>query len=63
MRSMINFIQLNQNILNDNFKIIDNQIWENLCDLTKKCNENNNNNEIISFINNLSIEYNVDKKK
>ena len=66
MRSMINFIQLNQNILNDNFKIIDNEIWENLCDLikeNKKSNENNNNKEIISLINNLSVEYNVDKKK
>jgi len=67
MRSMINFIQLNQNILNDNFKIIDNEIWEKLCDLIKENKQNNNDNknnkEIISFINNLSIEYNVDKKK
>jgi len=68
MRSMINFIQLNQNILNDNFKIIDNEIWEKLCELIKEGKQSNNNNannskEIISFINNLSVEYNVDKKK
>ena len=61
MRSMINFIQLNQNILNDNFKIIDNDIWEKLSDLIKK--NSINNTEIISFINNLTLEYNVDNKK
>jgi len=63
MRSMINFIQLNQNILNDNFKIIDNKIWEKLCDLIIESKQNNDNKEIISFINNLTLEYNVDKKK
>jgi len=63
MRSMINFIQLNQNILNDNFKIIDNQIWEKLFDFIKENKKNSESKEFISFINNLSIEYNVDKKK
>jgi len=66
MRSMINFIQLNQNILNDSFHIIDNFIWENLTNLIINNNDNDNDNDIffvVNYINELSIQYNFDKKK
>lgn len=65
MRSMINFIQLNQNILNDSFNIIDNVIWENLTSLIIKGDKNENDDIIfiLNYINDLSIQYNFDKKK
>jgi len=59
IRSMINFIQSNQNLENEMLKIIDNDIWDELLNkLIKK--------EKIEIINNLihsiSIDYNIDKK-
>lgn len=64
LRSMINFIQLNQNVNNDTIEIniIDNSIWEELTNLIK--NETSEfNEETINFINNISIKFNIDKKK
>jgi len=59
IRSMINFMQSNQNLENESLNIIDNYIWEEL--LTKI-----NNREKIEIISNyihvISINYNIDKK-
>ena len=53
IRSMINFIQSNQDIINSNFHIIDNNVWQNLYDkIIKK--------ENIDLLNN--IIHNIDKK-
>jgi len=57
IRSMINFIQTNQNLKNDCFKIINNEIWEQLLAKMK-----GKIDEIMDFINNISIHYNIDKK-
>ena len=60
IRSMINFMQSNQDILSsDDFHIIDNVIWEELSLLLK------NKNTLLtlnSFIQDISIKYNIDKK-
>jgi replication factor C subunit 3/5 len=74
IRSMINFMQSNQdkfkldnlksNSLNDNsynnsnFNIIDNNVWESLSNKLKKEKIEN----LIVYINNISIKYNIDKK-
>uniref|UniRef100_A0A6C0ESL6 AAA+ ATPase domain-containing protein n=1 Tax=viral metagenome TaxID=1070528 RepID=A0A6C0ESL6_9ZZZZ len=68
IRSMINFIQTNQDILknqkNDKynivkFNIIDNKIWENILIQIK---DKKNIEEINLYIHNISINYNIDKK-
>jgi replication factor C subunit 3/5 len=61
IRSMINFMQSNQNIVKDYsaFHIIDNEVWEKLLEMLKK-RENLNN--IKNFVHNMSIQYNIDKK-
>ena len=65
IRSMINFIQSNQDIVknqteNDaNLYIIDNDIWEDLiCKLTKREKLEN----ICTYVHSISIKYNIDKK-
>ena len=58
IRSMINYIQSNQNIMN-NHKIINNEIWNNLLDLIK--NDDNYKN-ITSHIESISVEYNIEIK-
>jgi len=64
IRSMINFMQSNQDIAKNKdkfaeFNIIDNDTWEML--LTKISN-NENIDVIKSFVHFISIEYNIDKK-
>lgn len=60
IRSMINFIQLNQNIIVQQSNIIDNNVWKRLYNLfTEEKDENN----IKTFIHLLSINYNIDKKQ
>jgi len=62
IRSMINFMQSNQDIVQNNeliIKIIDSDIWENIIDMLKR----KENIEIIKiYIHKISIEYNIDKK-
>jgi DNA polymerase III delta prime subunit len=60
IRSMINFLQLNQNINEWETNIIKDVIWENIHNLliNKEISENN----IFDYINNISIQYNTDKK-
>jgi len=61
IRSMINFIQLNQNVIVQQSNIIDNQIWKRLHDMFS--NEASTATEIKRFIHMLSIQYNIDKKQ
>jgi len=61
IRSMINFMQSNQDIVNNSseFSIIDNDIWENLL---QKLSKRESLNDIRSFVHTISIQYNIDKK-
>lgn len=59
IRSMINFMQYNQDILNSEFKIIDNCVWE---EITNKIQNKIALNLIITYIQTISIKYNMDKK-
>jgi len=58
IRSMINFIQLNQNVPVQQSNIIDDTVWKSLYDLFQE-----NKKTIKVFINQLSINYNIDKKQ
>ncbi len=65
IRSMINFMQSNQDMVKNDasdyfeFHIIDNDVWDNLLNKikNKECIESVN-----SFIHSISIQYNIDKK-
>ena len=65
IRSMINFMQSNQDIIkfdsNDESSIciIDNDIWENIIEKIKKSEKTEN---ICSYVHLISIKYNIDKK-
>ena len=54
IRSMINFMQTNQNVKDIN--IIDKTVWENLYKYLQSINESE------KYINEISIKYNIDKK-
>jgi len=59
IRSMINFMQSNQNLENECLNIIDNEIWDKLLDkLIKK----EKMDSVSGFIHTISINYNIDKK-
>ena len=65
IRSMINFMQSNQDIIKYDSKdessicIIDNDIWENIIEKIKKREKIEN---ICSYVHLISIKYNIDKK-
>jgi replication factor C subunit 3/5 len=59
IRSMINFMQSNQNIVDEDIKIIDDLVWFNLYNKIKKGNDIK---KLESFINEISSKYNIDKK-
>ena len=59
IRSMINFMQLNQNIIDWNSTIITNDIWENIHQLLLNAKPSL---EIIEYINSISSHHNIDKK-
>jgi replication factor C subunit 3/5 len=60
IRSMINYMQSNQDVLyNNNFKIINNEILENIYNKIEKSNKGDNLNQ---YIRTISIEYNIDIK-
>lgn len=59
IRSMINFIQSNQNFDSGCIKIIDDDIWGQL--LNKISNKENINN-ISNYIHSISLDFNIDKK-
>ena len=59
IRSMINFMQSNQHIKDNNIYVIDDSVWDSLFDKIK------NQDDLASlkvFINNISCQYNIDKK-
>ena len=60
IRSMINFIQLNQNVIVQQSNIIDDTVWKRLYDLF---DGEKDKTKIKVFINQLSIHYNIDKKQ
>jgi len=59
IRSMINFMQSNQNILNSKYNIIDSVIWEKMYEMF--CIEPNKK-KIVSYIETISMTSNMDKK-
>lgn len=59
IRSMINFIQSNQNLENETLNIIDNDIWD---ELLQKLSKREKLETICNFIHFISINYNIDKK-
>ena len=64
IRSMINFLQSNQEFKtteNMKIKIISDKIWDNLTEKIRK-NSKNKNNLISSYINEISVSYNIDQK-
>jgi len=60
IRSMINFIQLNQNIIVQQSNIVDDTIWKRLYEMF---DGEKDEMKIKVFINKLSIHYNIDKKQ
>jgi replication factor C subunit 3/5 len=59
IRSMINFMQSNQDVNPDDFNIIDTVVWNNLYLLVRAKTKPD---VIVNNINNMSIKYNIDKK-
>jgi replication factor C subunit 3/5 len=59
IRSIINFIQLHQNIKLWDSNIITDSIWEKIHDLLTK---NDSKNKMIEYINEVSVQFNMDKK-
>jgi replication factor C subunit 3/5 len=59
MRSMINFMQSNQNVLDTHFNIIDTVVWETLHNHFIKREQLA---VVDSYIQDISINYNIDKK-
>jgi replication factor C subunit 3/5 len=57
IRSMINYMQSNEKLIS-NKKIIKRELWETLIENIR----NNNSSENIKFIDNISIEFNIEKK-
>jgi replication factor C subunit 3/5 len=60
IRSMINFMQSNQNILKTDFHVIDNDVWEKLYEIfeTRPADLK----PIFVFVQEISNKYNIDKK-
>ena len=64
IRSMINFLQSNQEFKtteNMKIKIISDSIWMTLSEKIKK-NHNKKQNNVISYINEISVKYNIEQK-
>ena len=59
IRSMINFMQSNQNLENECLNIIDDDIWN---ELLKKLISKEKQENISNYIHSISINYNIDKK-
>ena len=62
IRSMINFMQLNQNITDWESNIITDTIWENMYNILLGSTKKTTSQEIVEYINMISIQYNTDKK-
>lgn len=62
IRSMINFMQSNQNIKEDEFTIIDQEVWLTIYNKLTKIEIDNVNNNICKYIFEISIKYNMNVK-
>ena len=62
IRSMINFIQTNQNLSNVKINIINNDIYKELLNIIVSNNEDDYLNNCLKYIHTISITYNTDKK-
>jgi DNA polymerase III delta prime subunit len=62
IRSMINFLQLNQNIENLGKNIIHRGVWEQIHALLSSSTDDHVEPDIFGFIHDISIKYNMDKK-
>ena len=62
IRSMINFIQTNQNLSNVKINIINNDIYKELLNIIVSNNEDDYLNHCLKYIHTISITYNTDKK-
>jgi len=60
IRSMINFMQSNQNVLDSNFNIIEDDVWMALCEKILK--KTGSLDESIKYVQTVSVNYNIDKK-
>ena len=58
IRSMVNFMQSNQDILDMHFHIIDKDVWETLINKIKTTSID----DVVKYVQNLSRTYNMDKK-
>lgn len=65
VRSMINFIQLNQNLQENDWRtnVMNNALLEKLHGILMKPNSDDSRVNLVKFIHELSIQYNVDKKQ
>jgi DNA polymerase III delta prime subunit len=64
IRSMINFIQLNQNLLLEKDNIISSEVWDTFIHLfSSKKDEHDKHIDVKKFMNMISINYNIDKKQ
>jgi replication factor C subunit 3/5 len=59
IRSMINFMQSSQNIKNYELNIIDDFVWN---ELYNKIIAKTDHTELVTFVNNISLNYNIDTK-
>jgi len=59
IRSMINFMQSNQNLKDNDVCIIDNSVWDNLFD---KIKNGDDLSSLKMMVDDISIRYNIDKK-
>lgn len=62
IRSMINYLQSNQDIICENFHIIDNAVWHHLYQKCIEINKCNKIDGIFNYIKETSIKYNINKK-
>jgi replication factor C subunit 3/5 len=62
IRSMINFIQANQNLSNVKINIINNDIYKELLDIIVNNSECDYLSKCLSYIHSISVTYNTDKK-
>jgi DNA polymerase III delta prime subunit len=65
VRSMINFIQLNQNLQENDWRtnVMNNALLEKLHEMLIEPKRHDSNINLIKFIHQLSIQYNIDKKQ
>lgn len=59
IRSMINFMQSNQHLNNESLNIIDDDVWD---ELIKKIKQKERLNNLVNYVQLVSLNYNIDKK-